>query len=120
MKVPSSLYTCLGTRKPSLQWSLKYPYTLKEKKKNGKKRHIISPSYYHHSYRAEQIFRNTWTLCICFVPLLLFEVVSFCTNVRRNIVTSCSRKIVDLVPKSSLTSATAYFFFYSGGQLFIQ
>lgn len=36
--------------------------------------------------------------------------VSFCTNVRRNIVTSCSRKIVDLVPKSSLTCATAHFF----------
>lgn len=110
MKVPSNLYTCLGTRKPSLQWSLKYPYTLK-----GKKRTVKNGTLYPHHITITHIGRSksfvTRGRCVFVLSrYCCLKFVSFCTNVRRNIVTSCSRKIVDLVPKSSLTSATAYFF----------
>lgn len=91
----------------------------------GKKRTVKNGTLYPHHITITYIGRSksfvTRGRCVFVLSrYCCLKFVSFCTNVRRNIVTSCSRKIVDLVPKSSLTSATAYFFFYSGGQLFIQ
>lgn len=82
----------------------------------GKKRTVKNGTLYPHHITITHIGRSKSFVTRGRYVFVLsryccLKFVSFCTNVRRNIVTSCSRKIVDLVPKSSLTSATAYFFF---------